>query len=118
MKTFRVAVRLRDIKEKNVNVKIEEASNEIFLYKESNEIPISFNFDKIFGGDTNQCDLYNNCVRPLVGSLFEGINATILAYGQTGSGKSYTMGTHCIYDKDSDNFGKNGIIPKLIEDIF
>ena len=30
---------------------------------------------------------------PLVESVLEGWNATVLAYGQTGSGKTYTMGT-------------------------
>ena len=28
--------------------------------------------------------VYGECVRPLVDSLFRGINATVLAYGQTG----------------------------------
>ncbi|KAI3945067.1 hypothetical protein MKW98_009871 [Papaver atlanticum] len=56
----------------------------------------SFTFDYVYGNKASTSSLssiYGDCVAPLVDSLFDGYNATVLAYGQTGSGKTYTMGS-------------------------
>ncbi|VDO07532.1 unnamed protein product [Rodentolepis nana] len=77
----------------------------------------SFTFDHIFPSDSNQSEVYNTLVAPLIKNCLYGINATVLAYGQTGSGKTYTMGTSF----DIDDFSMNdcvGIIPRAIVDIF
>ncbi|VUZ48874.1 unnamed protein product [Hymenolepis diminuta] len=77
----------------------------------------SFTFDYIFPSDSNQSEVYNTLVAPLIKNCLYGINATVLAYGQTGSGKTYTMGTAF----DIDEFSMNdcvGIIPRAIVDIF
>lgn len=55
-----------------------------------------FRYDHVFaerGVAEPPASLYDCCVAPLVGGLFEGYNATVFAYGQTGSGKTYTMGS-------------------------
>jgi kinesin family protein 4/21/27 len=74
-----------------------------------------FNFDYVFGTDTDQQTIYEDCVLPLVGSAFEGFNSTILAYGQTGSGKTYTMGSS--YDITVNPNGE-GIIPRVVRSVF
>ncbi|KAJ3066663.1 hypothetical protein HK102_007585, partial [Quaeritorhiza haematococci] len=53
----------------------------------------SFTFDYVFDTESNQHQVYDDCVSTLVDRFVEGFNATILAYGQTGSGKTYSMGT-------------------------
>ncbi|CAN8264877.1 unnamed protein product [Cochlearia groenlandica] len=74
----------------------------------------SFTYDFVFGNAGYPCsEIYDHCVAPLVEALFKGYNATVLAYGQTGSGKTYTMGTNYSGDETND-----GIIPKVMEDIF
>ncbi|GBN44025.1 hypothetical protein AVEN_202961-1, partial [Araneus ventricosus] len=39
----------------------------------------------------NQADIYDEVFRPLVDSVINGFNGTVIAYGQTGAGKTYTM---------------------------
>ena len=74
-----------------------------------------FNFDYVFGPETQQTTLYEECVLPLVAASFDGFNATILAYGQTGSGKTHTMGSS--YDIGLDPQAE-GIIPRVVRNIF
>ena len=50
-----------------------------------------FTFDNAFESDAPNSDIYNICVRPLVGATFQGAKTTCFAYGQTGSGKTFTM---------------------------
>ncbi|KAG9440701.1 hypothetical protein H6P81_020866 [Aristolochia fimbriata] len=74
----------------------------------------AFTFDHVFGGGgASSSQIFDDCVAPLVESLFNGYNATVLAYGQTGSGKTYTMGTN--YTTDSSS---SGIIPRVMDTIF
>ncbi|KAK3159073.1 hypothetical protein QOZ80_2AG0145350 [Eleusine coracana subsp. coracana] len=76
--------------------------------------PHVFTFDHVYGSTGPSSSLiFEQCVHPLIDSLFNGYNATVLAYGQTGSGKTYTMGTD--YTGES-NCG--GIIPQVMETIF
>ncbi|XP_052190955.1 kinesin-like protein KIN-4C isoform X2 [Diospyros lotus] len=73
----------------------------------------SFTFDYVFGSTGRPCcQIYGECVAPIVDALFQGYNGTVLAYGQTGSGKTYTMGTN--YNGEDNG----GIIPKVMETIF
>jgi hypothetical protein len=53
----------------------------------------AFQFDYVYGNDSEQHQLFEESVVPLLDTCLEGYNATVFAYGQTGSGKSYTMGT-------------------------
>lgn len=45
----------------------------------------------MFGPTSQQKDLYDQAVSPIVFEVLEGYNCTIFAYGQTGTGKTYTM---------------------------
>ncbi|XP_032595563.1 kinesin-like protein KIF21A isoform X2 [Drosophila grimshawi] len=75
----------------------------------------AFTFDYVYDVDSNQCDIYTECVERLVEGTLRGYNATVLAYGQTGSGKTYTMGTG--FDNASGDY-QLGIIPRAIRHIF
>lgn len=45
----------------------------------------------MFGPASQQKELYDQAVSPIVYEVLEGYNCTIFAYGQTGTGKTYTM---------------------------
>lgn len=76
--------------------------------------PHVFTYDHVYGSTGSPSTLiFEQCVHPLIDSLFCGYNTTVLAYGQTGSGKTYTMGTN--YTGEA-NCG--GIIPQVMETIF
>ena len=51
----------------------------------------SFEFDHVFGPDTDTHELYEKLIGDLVAATCEGYNGTIFAYGQTASGKTHTM---------------------------
>lgn len=90
-------------------VMVDEKSSAVFVNDRN------FNFDTVFGSKCTQDFVYEESVRDLLTSSFNGYNTTIFAYGQTGSGKTYTMGTSL----DSTNEGEQeGILPRMIHDIF
>eukprot|EP01064_Diplonema_japonicum_P034844 TRINITY_DN7353_c0_g1_i1.p1 TRINITY_DN7353_c0_g1~~TRINITY_DN7353_c0_g1_i1.p1 ORF type:complete len:838 (+),score=239.38 TRINITY_DN7353_c0_g1_i1:60-2573(+) len=71
-----------------------------------------FQFDHVFGSDSEQVGIYGVVGRPVVADIFKGYNGTIFVYGQTGSGKSHTMMGPSV-ETDS-----KGIIPRVVEQIF
>jgi DNA uptake protein ComE-like DNA-binding protein len=94
-----------------------------------------FTFDHIFTHEHNQEAVYAQLIKPLVGKLLEGYNATALAYGQTGksahhsnqcfssiltvffflgTGKTYTMGLH-VENSDDHNAG---MLLRTMQDVF
>ncbi|KAI8913950.1 hypothetical protein DFJ77DRAFT_55159 [Powellomyces hirtus] len=82
----------------------------------------SFTFDRVFGPEHDQDDVYDASVKTLVDGFLEGYNATVLAYGQSGTGKTYTMGSASPYtlngSKPTDISPHDGIIPRAVRDIF
>lgn len=40
-----------------------------------------FTFNNVFMPEDSQETVYDECVKPIIGKLFEGYNVTILAYG-------------------------------------
>jgi hypothetical protein len=46
---------------------------------------------QVLGPKSQQQDVFNHAVVPLVSEVLDGYNCTIFAYGQTGTGKTYTM---------------------------
>ncbi|XP_055852546.1 kinesin-like protein KIF21A isoform X1 [Episyrphus balteatus] len=75
----------------------------------------AFTFDYVFDINSQQAEVYANCVEKLVDGALKGYNATVLAYGQTGSGKTFTMGTG--FDRDLIE-QQLGIIPRAVRHIF
>ncbi|KAL6064739.1 hypothetical protein STEG23_024821 [Scotinomys teguina] len=76
----------------------------------------SFTYDFVFDPSTEQEEVFNTAVAPLIKGVFKGYNATVLAYGQTGSGKTYSMGG--AYSADQDNEPTTGVIPRVIQLLF
>ncbi|KAF9534915.1 kinesin-like protein [Crepidotus variabilis] len=50
-----------------------------------------FMFDRVFGNEARQQEVYEATSQPLLKGLFEGYNATVFAYGATGCGKTHTI---------------------------
>ncbi|XP_012151720.1 kinesin-like protein Klp61F [Megachile rotundata] len=78
-----------------------------------------FTFDKVFGPNSKQLEVYNVVVSPLVEEVLAGYNCTVFAYGQTGTGKTFTMeGTN---NDPSLHWQKDtlaGIIPRALSHLF
>lgn len=70
-----------------------EQRREVSVYQStaSKQIDRTFTFDKVFGPNSQQSDLYDQSIVPIVNEVLDGYNCTIFAYGQTGTGKTYTM---------------------------
>ncbi|KAJ3682477.1 hypothetical protein LUZ60_015050 [Juncus effusus] len=71
-----------------------------------------YKFDEVFTEAASQRRVYEAVAKPVVESVLEGYNGTVMAYGQTGTGKTYTVG----------RLGKNdpserGIMVRALEDI-
>ncbi|RXH81482.1 hypothetical protein DVH24_034903 [Malus domestica] len=80
-----------------------------------------FTFDKVFGPNAQQRDLYDQAVIPIVHEVLEGFNCTIFAYGQTGTGKTYTMEGEFKRAKTGPNGElppEAGVIPRAVQQIF
>lgn len=50
-----------------------------------------FYYDKVFGMESNNREVYSELVAPVVKKALDGYNGTVFAYGMTGSGKTYSM---------------------------
>ncbi|XP_055915121.1 kinesin-like protein Klp61F [Eupeodes corollae] len=79
-----------------------------------------FTFDRTFGPDSKQHEVYETVVGPLIEEVLSGYNCTVFAYGQTGTGKTHTMvGTECAALKSSwDDVSEIGIIPRALSHLF
>ena len=61
-------------------------------YKKEEAADVSrFTFDKVFGMESEQEEVFAEIGEVALDSLRKGFNSTILAYGQTGSGKTFSM---------------------------
>ncbi|XP_055461045.1 chromosome-associated kinesin KIF4A [Psammomys obesus] len=76
----------------------------------------SFTYDFVFDPSTEQEEVFNTAVAPLIKDIFKGYNATVLAYGQTGSGKTYSMGG--AYSAEQEHESTIGVIPRVIQLLF
>ena len=106
MENITVAIRMRP---KNKREKGEETP--IFIDKDSVKVGSShtFTFDRVFGPETTQENVYNSIGKNAVDWVGQGYNATIFVYGATSSGKSHTM-----FGTETDL----GIIPRTCRDVY
>ncbi|KAL2555544.1 Armadillo/beta-catenin repeat family protein/kinesin motor family protein [Forsythia ovata] len=72
----------------------------------------SFKFDEVFSESSSQKRVYEVVAKPVVESVLDGYNGTIMAYGQTGTGKTYTLGS-----LGKEDASERGIMVRALEDI-
>lgn len=87
-----VRVRPPNEREQNdtLNVVVSKETQEIIL-KDPNDHEQKYKYDKVYGPDTSQLQIYEDAVAPIIEQVARGMSCAIFAYGQTGSGKTYTM---------------------------
>ncbi|CAG7837954.1 unnamed protein product, partial [Allacma fusca] len=95
----------------------EEKAGSKFVAKFTDENCVSIGgkvyiFDKVFKPNASQEKVYEEAAKSIVKDVLCGYNGTIFAYGQTSSGKTHTM-EGVIGDPN-----KQGIIPRIVQDIF
>jgi len=79
----------------------------------SDEGVYNFTFDRVFGPESTQVEVFDYSAIPMINDVLCGYNATIFAYGQTSSGKTFTMEGSDIRDETA-----RGIIPRTVEALF
>ncbi|KAH7427012.1 hypothetical protein KP509_10G026100 [Ceratopteris richardii] len=72
----------------------------------------TFQFDEVLTEHASQKRVYEVVGKPVVESVLQGYNGTIMAYGQTGTGKTYTLGR---LDEEDDS--NRGIMIRAVEDL-
>ncbi|XP_047317266.1 kinesin-like protein KIN-5D [Impatiens glandulifera] len=81
------------------------------------QIDRTFLFDKVFGPNSQQKELFDQAISPIVFEVLEGYNCTIFAYGQTGTGKTYTMEGGA-RKKNGEFPNDAGVIPRAVRQTF
>ncbi|MCO5612659.1 hypothetical protein L7F22_066928 [Adiantum nelumboides] len=71
-----------------------------------------------FGPQSQQKDLYDQAIVPIVNEVLEDFNYTIFAYGQIGTGKTYTMESGGRNSRNGELPSEAGVIPRAIKQIF
>ncbi|KAK9758045.1 hypothetical protein RND81_01G202800 [Saponaria officinalis] len=115
----RVAVRLRP---KNAEESVSDAdyADCVELQPELKRLKLrknnwdsdTYEFDEVLTDFSSQKRVYEVVAKPVVESVLDGYNGTVLAYGQTGTGKTYTLGH--LGEEDVSN---RGIMVRSMEDI-
>ncbi|KAG7956797.1 hypothetical protein I3843_11G141400 [Carya illinoinensis] len=72
----------------------------------------TYEFDEVLTEFASQKRVYEVVAKPVVESVLDGYNGTIMAYGQTGTGKTYTLGR--LGEEDT---AACGIMVRAMEDI-
>ncbi|KAL0322043.1 UNVERIFIED_CONTAM: Kinesin-like protein KIN-UC [Sesamum calycinum] len=114
----RVAVRLRpknaeDLADSDYSdcVELQPELKRLKLRK-NNWSSESYRFDDVFTESASQRRIYEVVAKPVVESVLDGCNGTVMAYGQTGTGKTYTLGR---LGKEDES--ERGIMVRAMEDI-
>lgn len=76
----------------------------------------TFTFDRAFGSQSTQKEVYDFAALPVIEAVLVGFNGTVFAYGQTASGKTHTM--QGPEDDDVLNGEQQGVVPRMVSSIF
>ncbi|KAF9687744.1 hypothetical protein SADUNF_Sadunf02G0124800 [Salix dunnii] len=72
----------------------------------------TYEFDDVLTEFASQKRVYEAVAKPVVESVLDGYNGTVMAYGQTGTGKTFTLG-----HLGDDDTSSRGIMVRAMEDI-
>uniref|UniRef100_A0A2P2KCP7 Kinesin-like protein n=1 Tax=Rhizophora mucronata TaxID=61149 RepID=A0A2P2KCP7_RHIMU len=72
----------------------------------------TYEFDEVLTEFASQKRVYEVVAKPVVESVLDGYNGTVMAYGQTGTGKTFTLGR-----LGDDDTSARGIMVRAMEDI-
>ncbi|XP_027352120.1 kinesin-like protein KIN-UB [Abrus precatorius] len=73
----------------------------------------TYEFDEVLTEFASQKRVYEVVAKPVVESVLDGYNGTVMAYGQTGTGKTFTLGR-----LGEGDVSDRGIMVRSMEDIF
>ena len=114
---IKVSVRCRPMSQKEKNegyqncVEVDSDRGEVNVHL-ANTPKRTFWYDKAYGMDSTQEQVFQETAMPIVESVVQGYNGTIFAYGQTGTGKTYTM------EGDFETDLNKGLIPRSFDLMF
>jgi kinesin family protein 3/17 len=114
---IKVSVRCRPMSQKEKNegyqncVEVDNDRGEVNVHL-ANTPKRTFWYDKAYGMDSTQEQVFQETAMPIVESVVQGYNGTIFAYGQTGTGKTFTM------EGDFETDINKGIIPRSFDLMF
>ena len=122
MSAVRVCCRLRPLNKREKSgssnhipvVTTNKKENSITIVKGlgNKSIQHRFHVDEVYGSFSEQAEIFENSVLPLVTETLKGFESTCFAYGQTGTGKTYTM------EGDITSEQHAGVIPRSVQAIF
>ncbi|KAJ4727102.1 Kinesin-like protein [Melia azedarach] len=72
----------------------------------------TYEFDEVLTEFASQKRVYEVVAKPVVESVLDGYNGTVMAYGQTGTGKTFTLGR--LGEEDTSS---RGIMVRSMEDV-
>uniref|UniRef100_A0A8C4N8S9 Kinesin-like protein n=1 Tax=Eptatretus burgeri TaxID=7764 RepID=A0A8C4N8S9_EPTBU len=107
----KVVCRFRPMNEAETN-RGDKCLAQFFNDETVNFCKMQYSFDQVFSPDQTQEHVYTACARQIICDVLQGYNGTIFAYGQTASGKTHTM------EGQLNDHLKQGILPRIIQDIF
>lgn len=81
------------------------------MNKAGEEYASGFTFTEVFDENSQQNDVFDAMLRPIVNDVLQGYNCTLFAYGSTGSGKTHTM-------TGDQRPQTAGMVPRAIDEIF
>ncbi|XP_059478413.1 kinesin-like protein KIF11-B [Neocloeon triangulifer] len=123
---IQVYVRVRSMNEKE---RMEKNCQNVVELKNDREVIVrdrtnlamtkTFTFDKAFGPNSKQVDVYKAVAQPMISEVLKGYNCTIFAYGQTGTGKTFTMeGERSNDDMTWEKDPLCGLVPRVLSHMF
>ena len=79
-----------------------------------------FLFDRVFGPESTQAEVYRGTAASAAFDVLQGINSVVLAYGMTGAGKTYTTFGPSIDSErvTAEDASKLGLIPRAMFELF
>ena len=76
-----------------------------------------FQFDHVYGPNSKQEGIFDDA-RPLLQTVMDGFNVSVMAYGPTGSGKTYSITGAGVPGGGGASGKHRGLVHRMLEDIF